>query len=135
MRSTALCTIIALAALAAACATGGAGRDFVVRDPKPPDCDIEVLDVTFLARPHVRLGELRVPTQSRDRDDVLPRLRREACRLGADAIMAVKVSPAPPGGGGGGLGPGGGFAEYVWSALAIGWMRAPATPTPTPMPR
>ncbi len=126
MRPTPLLLVLALAA---ACATGGAGRDFVVRDPRPADCEIEVLDVTFLPRPHVRLGEIRIPAESRDRDDVLPRLRREACKLGADAIIAVKVTPAPAVGGGG-MAPGGGFGRWIWSAQAVGWVQPPATPAP-----
>lgn len=108
------------------------------RSAKPGDSPIEVLEEPIPTRPHKVIGSVRARVKLSETTNrlvpparVVEELKREARRLGGDALLPITTSRQA--GGGTYATPSGILAgsSVVWAALVIAW-EVPPLPTPDP---
>ena len=66
---------------------------------KPSDCDVEVFRTGYPSKEFVRISRIDVHIERTyfvrsNFDDVLPKLKKEACESGADAIIEIQERSA-----------------------------------------
>ncbi|MGE0158512.1 MAG: hypothetical protein AB7T31_03815 [Gemmatimonadales bacterium] len=91
--SRGITTILACVAAASGCVSVSYVPTAAALPPKPRDCEIQVFSAGPPQRPYQELGILegKGSFSSSDLEDVLPKLREEACLVGGDAIVLLSA--------------------------------------------
>jgi hypothetical protein len=86
--------------------------DEVERAPKPKDYPMEVYTEAGVPKEHKVIGEVRVdiPGMAYSKEEMVARLKSEARKIGADAIVNIHKTGNTSGG-----------MRELWSAKAIVW--------------
>jgi hypothetical protein len=87
--------------------------DKVARPPKPEDYPMEVYTESGVPKEYKVIGEVRVdiPSMAYSKDKMVIKLKSEARKIGADAMINIHKAENTSGG-----------ARELWSAKAIVWI-------------